>query len=288
MPTVRKKSGESCAQSEARLAAEPALREAYCIVVDGEGWHRGVIGITATRVVERYHRPAVVISRDGEEAFGSGRSIRAFHLLQAIEASGGLFTRFGGHSHACGFAMPSANIAALRDQLDVFARGRLTEADLEPVLGIEEELDVGEVTPELFRALSLLEPYGAGNHEPVFVARRVEPLAPPRILKEKHIKLRLRERELQADLVPEAVLATPRCHPDRAAIRGSERLPSRESRLRTIQALGWNLAGRAAQLNLDIGDVIDVAFTVTHNEHPDFGGLELSLKDFRASQESSV
>ncbi len=239
---------------EERLTAEPALTEAYCIVVDGEGWHRGVIGITATRVVDRYHRPAVVIARDGEEAFGSGRSIRPFHLLQAIEASGALFTRFGGHSHACGFAMPSANIAALREQLDVFARGRLTEADLEPVLGIEEELDLGEVTPDLFRALSLLEPYGAGNHEPVFVARGARLLTPPRIIKEKHVKLRLR----QAD--PDA------------------------RRKISIQALGWNMAARVADPQLIAGDALDVAFTVTHNDHPDFGGLELSLKDFHAAE----
>jgi len=273
---------------EERLAAEPALAQAYCIVVDGEGWHRGVIGITATRVVERYHRPAVVIARDGAEAFGSGRSIRPFHLLEAIEASGALFTRFGGHSHACGFAMPSENVAALRQQLDVFARGRLTEADLEPVLEIEEELELGDVTPDLFRALSLLEPYGTGNHEPVFAARGVEMLAPPRILKEKHVKLKLRERELQPELVAEAVLATPRCHPDGVAIRRADRVAFREPRLKTMQALGWNLAGRVAQLNLGIGDALDVAFTVTHNEHPDFGGLELSLKDLRASQESVV
>src|SRR5580692_8071820 len=98
---------------EERVSGDPALCEAYCIVVDGEGWHRGVIGIAATRVVERYHRPALVISRDGEEAHGSGRSIRPFHLLEAVESSSNLFTRYGGHSHACGFAMPSANVARL-------------------------------------------------------------------------------------------------------------------------------------------------------------------------------
>ena len=105
-----------------RISGDPALCEAYCIVVDGEGWHRGVIGIAATRVVERYHRPAIVIAREGEEAFGSGRSIRPFHLLEAVESSHALFTRYGGHSHACGFAMPSANVPQLRAELDAFAR----------------------------------------------------------------------------------------------------------------------------------------------------------------------
>src|SRR5579864_4449959 len=98
---------------EERFTGDPALCDAYCIVVDGEDWHRGVIGITATRVVEKYNRPALVISRQGHEAFGSGRSIKAFHLLEAVESCRDLFSRYGGHSHACGFAMPAANVDEL-------------------------------------------------------------------------------------------------------------------------------------------------------------------------------
>ena len=101
-------------------------------MIDGEGWHRGVIGITATRVVERYGRPALVISRNGEEAHGSGRSIRPFHLLNALESCAELFTRFGGHSHAVGFSLPAANLPALRARLDEYARASLTLADFEP------------------------------------------------------------------------------------------------------------------------------------------------------------
>ena len=139
---------------EERIAADPALRESYCVVVDGDAWHRGVIGITATRIVERYNRPAVVISREGDEAFGSGRSIRPFHLLEAIEASRTLFTRYGGHSHACGFSMPSANIPQLRAELDAFARARLTLSDFDPVLDLQADLALDEVTPALYRAFS--------------------------------------------------------------------------------------------------------------------------------------
>jgi single-stranded-DNA-specific exonuclease len=180
---------------EERIADDPALSGAYCIVADGDGWHRGVIGIAATRVVERYHRPAIVISRDGDEAFGSGRSIRPFHLLEAIEASHSLFTRYGGHSHACGFALPAANVTQLRAELNAFARGRLNAADLEPVLDVEAEIDLTEVTPALYQALRMLEPYGTGNHEPAFIARGVRLVAPPKILKDKHIKLKLKAGE---------------------------------------------------------------------------------------------
>src|SRR5581483_1591782 len=91
-----------------KLLAEPGAREPYCLVVDGDGWHRGVTGIAATRVVERYGRPALVIARDDTgEAHGSGRSISRFHLLEALESCRTLFTRFGGHAHAVGFSLPS-------------------------------------------------------------------------------------------------------------------------------------------------------------------------------------
>jgi single-stranded-DNA-specific exonuclease len=308
---------------EERIAGDPALCEAYCIVVDGEGWHRGVIGIAATRVVERYHRPAIVISREGDEAFGSGRSIRPFHLLEAVEASHSLFTRFGGHSHACGFAMPCANIAQLRAELDAFARARLTAEDLDPVLEVEAELDLDEINPTLYQLLRLLEPYGAANHEPAFSARAVQLIAPPKILKDKHIKLKLKAGEklvlssqfpvlsfddrqsmpagrdgdapAKEELSTIAIMATPRCHPDGAAIRREEKAEARSFQLRTenreprtagrprtvFDALGWHMAERLQPSPLLAGDAIDIAFTIGVNDHPDFGGLELSLRDFR-------
>jgi len=288
---------------EERFTGDPALCDAYCIVVDGEGWHRGVIGITATRVVERYNRPAVVISRDGAEAFGSGRSIRAFHLLEAIESCGNLFSRYGGHSHACGFAMPSANVADLRAKLDAFARTRLTPADFDPVLDLDAELDLTEITPNLFQALQMLEPYGMGNPEPVFAARAVELAAPPRILKDKHVKLKLRAGAESRELSAAAILATPRCHPDGAAIRRDQkaaavaegyegnRLRTENRELRTdlrpkitFDALGWHMAERLQKRPLLAGDALDVAFTIGNNDHPEYGGLELSLRDFRIPQ----
>ena len=285
---------------EDRFSADPALCDAGCIVVDGEGWHRGVIGITATRVVERYNRPAVVISREGDEAFGSGRSIRAFHLLEAIESCSSLFSRYGGHSHACGFAMPAANVAELRTRLDAFARTRLTPADFDPILDLDGELDLSEVTPDLFHALRLLEPYGMGNPEPVFAARGVQLVAPPRILKDKHVKLKLRTGAESRELSAAAILAIPRCHPDGTAIRREEKaaavaegypgdgLRSENRELRTglasnitFDALGWHMAERLQQTPLLAGDAIDVAFTIGHNDHPEYGGLELSLRDFK-------
>ena len=291
---------------EERFTGDPALSDAYCIVIDGEGWHRGVIGITATRIVERYNRPTVVISRDGAEAFGSGRSIRSFHLLEAIESCSTLFSRYGGHSHACGFAMPSANVADLRAKLDLFARARLTPADFDPILDLDAELDLADVTPQLFQALQWMEPYGMGNPEPVFAARGVQLTAPPRIMKDKHVKLKLRPGAIANTLVSvgsdelaaTAVLVTPRCHPDGAAIRRDEKVaamaegyPGTSRQLRTenrelrtkisFDALGWHMAERLQQTPLLAGDTLDVAFTIGNNDHPEYGGLELSLRDFQ-------
>ena len=314
---------------EDRFAGDPALCEAFCIVVDGEGWHRGVIGITATRVVERYNRPAVVISREGDEAFGSGRSIRAFHLLEGIESCRDLFSRYGGHAHACGFAMPAANVGELRARLDAFARSRLTLADFDPVLDLDGELWLGDVTPDLFHALRMLEPYGVGNPEPVFAARSAQLSAPPRILKDKHVKLKLKagpEHQAIADdsreLSGAAILATPRCHPDGVGIRPEARemaivevregkSPLRATPARsgapapdyvqvslrtenrelktglagkvTYDALGWHMAERLEQTPLVAGDTVDIAFSIGHNDHPEYGGLELELRDLRKS-----
>jgi len=242
-----------------RFIADPALADAYCIVIDGEGWHRGVIGITATRVVERYNRPALVISREGEESFGSGRSIRAFHLLDAIESCGSLFSRYGGHSHACGFAMPTANVGELRARIDAFARARLQLSDFDPVLDLDAELTLGEITPELFQTLHLLEPYGVGNHEPVFSAHGVRLTAPPRILKDKHIKLKLGSANGNGNAG--------------AAIDWRKAI--------IFDALGWRMAERLEQTPLLAGDAIDIAFAIGHNDHPEYGGPELTLRDFR-------
>ncbi len=299
---------------EERFAADSALCDAYCIVVDGDAWHRGVIGITATRIVEKYNRPTLVISREGDEAFGSGRSIRAFHLLEAVESCGSLFTRYGGHSHACGFAMPAANVPELRARLDQFARAKLKPSDFEPVLEIDGELDLTDVTPELFHTLGLLEPFGMSNPEPVFAARATQLVAPPKILKDKHVKLKVRATQrlaLSADasqLSAAAILAPPRCHPDSATNRRSERAaavadsqPSSQSEgpeLRTepksdfrskiaFDALAWHMAERLQKTPLLAGDSIDIAFCIGHNDHPEYGGLELSLRDFKTRTPSN-
>src|SRR6201997_2866792 len=296
---------------EERFEQEPSLRNAYCVVVDGDGWHRGVIGITATRVVERYRRPALVLSHDDGEAHGSGRSIKPFHLLDALESCHELFTRYGGHAHAVGFSLPSASVPELRARLDEYARLRLSPADFEPCLELDAEIPLDAVTPDLFQALERLEPFGQGNPEPVFAAMGVRLMAPPKLLKDKHVKLKLAAALEPAlgvavaasmgsgsadELSARAILTTPRCHPDAASIRLADRRAASEeissalkdspehSRGRenwrkniTFDALGWHMAERLTEAKLLAGDALDIAFTIGHNDRPEYGGGGCSL-----------
>ncbi len=234
-----------------RVDAAPELRDAFCMVLDGEGWHRGVIGICASRVVDRYGRPALVISRDGEEAHGSGRSIAAFHLLNALESCGELFTRYGGHAHAVGFALPSSRIEELRERMNTFAKARLEEKDFERTLHYDAEVSLAEVDGAFFAGLQQLEPFGMGNPEPVFVARGVRSVAEARLLKEKHLKLRL------------------------------QRSPDAGRQAPTMEALGWRMAEKCAQEPVSTGALLDIAFRVERNQHPEYGGaLQLILSDY--------
>ncbi|MGE5325065.1 MAG: single-stranded-DNA-specific exonuclease RecJ [Actinomycetota bacterium] len=246
------------AEIESQLAADPDLKERFCMVFDGEGWHRGVVGIVASRVVEKTGRPALVIAVEGEEAHGSGRSISALHLLDALECCHELFTRFGGHSHAVGFALPSAQVSELKYRLNQFAQSRLKLEDLEPELSIDAELPLSEVTPGLMQTLARMEPFGQGNPEPVFSAGSVNLLLPPRIIKDKHIKLRVNQK--------------------RDGLKQSF----------NYEAVGWRMAERLGEANLQAGDRLDLAFKVAMNFHPDFGGLELMLEDFRKSAAIAV
>ncbi len=233
---------------EERLAADAELSNECLLVVDGDGWHRGVIGILASRVVERCAKPAIVISVEDGVAHGSGRSIDGFPLLEAIETCADLFTRFGGHAFAVGFAMPAASLHELKRRLRDHAEKRLGLRGRAPerLLRINAELALDRITPVLVGWLRKLEPLGHGNPEPVFVARRTRLMAEPRILKDRHLRLELVQ--------------------ERAQNAGG-----------AIRAVGWEMAARAAELGLAHGSVIDLAYRIRENEHPDYGGLELEI-----------
>jgi len=241
-----------------RLRTDRELAAGRLLVIDGEGWHRGIIGILASRVVERTAKPAIVVSVEDGVAYGSGRSVDGFVLLEAIESCADLFTRFGGHAFAVGFALPYEKISELKHRLSAFAEERLAEHVPERVLHLHAELPLDRVTPVLAGWLRKLEPHGHGNPEPVFLARHVRLLAAPRILKERHLRLDLRQE-------PE---------PGRAALQSTG----------AMRAVGWDFAARAAGLGLAQGTLIDLAYRVRINEHPEYGGIEAEIAGIRNAE----
>ena len=176
------------AVAELADANKPA---SHVAVIAGQGWHRGVIGIAASKIAERLNRPCVVFSIDGEVAHGSGRSIEAYHLLDGLTSCADLFEKFGGHSHAAGITIKPERIDQFRDRLNAHAASCLSEEDLEHSVTIDMELKSEEISFRLTRELELLEPYGAGNARPVFLTRELRCLTEPLVMKDRHLKMRL-------------------------------------------------------------------------------------------------
>ncbi len=248
---------------EARLAADAEFAADRLLVIDGDGWHRGVIGILASRVVERTAKPAIVISIEDGVAHGSGRSVDGFAMLSAIESCSGLFTRFGGHAFAVGFALPSDNLPELKRRLREYAEQHLAAREPERLVRIHAELPLDRITPVLAGWLKKLEPLGHGNPEPLFMARNTRLVAAPRIMKARHIALSLAQDAASSPSNPPAGL------------------PVSAAPVSSIRAVGWNMAERAMELRLEQGSRIDVAYRIRENDHPDFGGLEIEIMGLR-------
>jgi single-stranded-DNA-specific exonuclease len=171
----------------------PVTDQDAALVFAGEGWHRGVVGIVASRVVERYHRPAFVLGIENGTAQGSGRSIAAFHLLDALESMPDLFSKFGGHRQAAGLTLDSARIEEFRDRFRAYAAQRLTPADFERELPIDAEVDLHEINDREVEEILSLAPFGFGNPSPTFAIRGVELAAAPDVRNEKHVFMKFRQ-----------------------------------------------------------------------------------------------
>ena len=245
---------------EIRLATSAELALDGLLVVDGDGWHRGVIGILASRVVERTAKPAIVVSVEDGVAHGSGRSVDGFQLLSAVESCADLFTRFGGHAFAIGFAMPAGALPELKRRLRLYAGEHLAAREPEHLLHIHAELPIDRITTVLAGWLRKLEPLGHGNPEPVFVARNVRLLARPRVMKDRHIRIELAQTSTQ----------------------NSVQAPVLSGSSSAVRAVGWDMAARAAELGLAEGSLIDLAYRIRENDHPEYGGLELQIAGIEA------
>src|SRR5438309_3403869 len=165
--------------------------QTHAAVIAGDGWHRGVIGLAASKIAERLNRPCVVISFDGDVGHGSARSIEAYHLFNGLTACRDLLDKFGGHSHAAGLSIRRECVPEFRRRLNEHAASCLTEEDLTPALNIDAEVSARALGFQLSQELRALEPFGAGNPRPLFVTRGLRVLSEPQIIKEQHLKLRV-------------------------------------------------------------------------------------------------
>ncbi len=221
----------------------PGMRDRYAFVLSREGWHAGVIGIVASRIVEQTARPAVLVAVDHGIGKGSGRSIAPFDLHAALGECHRHFQRFGGHRAAAGLTMEASRIPAFTEQFDDVARARLCAADLVPELRVDLEMPIDRVGEELEKLVRHFEPFGIGNPAPVFRSDGVRLAAPPRKIGTDGIRLSL---DVGAD---------------------------------TLEAIGWGMAPRAAAL--DVTRSLDLVFRLERDEYRGISRLQLKLADFR-------
>ncbi len=177
-------------QIEDKIISMEDLGERRTLVLSGHDWHRGVLGIVASRLVGKYHRPTLLLDvRDGM-AVGSGRSIDGFNLHQALEKLAHLFERFGGHYHAAGFALKVDHVDALTGEFEDLAQEVLSEDDLIPSIKIDMSLPLSDLNREIVKDIHTLAPFGSGNPEPVFCAKNVG-VVDSRVVGERHLKLKV-------------------------------------------------------------------------------------------------
>ena len=224
----------------------PVLADDFALVFSKPGWHRGVIGIVASRIVERFHRPVFVLGEEDGLAQGSGRSIRAFHLLDALEEMPELFHKFGGHRQAAGLTMSADQVDEFRRRLNAHATAVLTPDQLRPMLDLDAVVEVAELNEQSVNEIFTLAPFGMGNSAPVFGLMNVEVAGPPKVVKDAHLRIRVKQGT------------------------------------RFLSAIGWHMAERIDEFAP--GNRVDLALALEEDEYSASRGYEnwsAKLKDAR-------
>jgi single-stranded-DNA-specific exonuclease len=182
------------AEAEEMIAATHDPARDAAIVVAKRGWHPGVLGIVASRIARKYHRPAIAIGIDETGmGKGSGRSIEGLNLVAALDRCAARLQKFGGHEMAAGLTILEKDVDLFSGEFRAVARKLLSDENLQPSLRLDHELAFSELGIEFLRWHEMLQPFGNANPQPLFFARQVEPAADPQVLKEKHLVLRLRQ-----------------------------------------------------------------------------------------------
>jgi len=237
---------EILAAAKKVVQTDPDVGARSVLVVAGDGWHRGVIGIVASKLVDAFHRPAIVLSVEDGVAQGSCRSISKFDMLGALERCAPMLTRFGGHKQAAGLSLDAARIKEFRLAVNAVADETLGPEDLMPRLRIDGGLTFKGITGGVAAGVAALAPFGAGNPRPVFAARGVEIIDGPRKLKERHLKMALKQDG------------------------------------RIFRAVAWRAAERHDYLTEHRG-ALDVAFSLEQNQYNGETYVELTLADLKSS-----
>lgn len=215
------------------------------IVVCKEGWHRGVLGIVAAKMTEIFYRPSFILSVEAGVARGSARSIPSFDIYHGLSRCNELLRTFGGHKQAAGLSLSSRDIDSFRDMISRLVLETVAEDDLVPVLRIDAPLKLSDVTADFVREITCLEPFGYGNEEPVFGAKRLE-IVQSRIVGNNHLKMYLKQNG------------------------------------KGIDSIGFDLGGMLDEVGP--GAMVDAAFVPMMNEWDGGRNLQLNLKSVRESE----
>ena len=192
---------ETLNEALAQLEEIADLENDKAIVLAGEGWHLGVIGIVASRIVERYHLPTVMISLKDGVGKGSARSIPGFHLCEALNKCEDLLLQYGGHKYAAGLSIESKNVEEFRKKFIEVSNSELTADDIQPKLKIDMEIELSEVTDDFMELLEKFAPFGPQNMRPVFLTRNCEIIGRPSVVGNNHLRMRVRKGSTVIDVI---------------------------------------------------------------------------------------
>lgn len=221
-------------------------------IVYNPSWHKGVVGIVASRLVEAFYRPTVVLTKSNGFVTGSARSVHGFDLYDAIESCSDLLENFGGHLYAAGLTMKEENLPEFCERIEKFIEGKISPVMLTPVVDLDARLDFAQITPKFFRILKQFQPFGPGNHAPVFLTENVYDNG--------------NGRRVGADA----------CHLKLELIQESQ--PYRH-----ISAIAFNMAENYE--HIQSGNPIDVCYSIVENYYRGIANLQLRVKDIHQREE---
>lgn len=227
------------------IESNTSLIAAKTTVLFKNDWHKGVIGIVASRCIEKFHRPTIILTQSENKATGSARSVPGFDVYNAIAKCSDLLDQFGGHMYAAGLTMDVENVPLFQKKFEEIVSGSIPEELLTPVIEIDTPINFDQITSKFFNVLSQMEPFGPANPKPVFIASNVHIVNATRVIKEKHLKLTLKQLE------------------------NSQR----------FEAIGFNIASLAEKIAEDV--LFQIAFTIEENNYRGMRSIQLNIKDIK-------